>query len=102
MEGKAALFSVTDPSFCPQCGSILPLPGVSDVVCCKLCSFQQNTESWLSKINSRDPISLPLVFYICAVYEGVEEYSCKYFAERKERQKLVKKGDGPLVNHLPH
>lgn len=62
MEGKAALFSVTDPSFCPQCGSILPLPGVSDVVCCKLCSFQQNTESWLSKINSRDPISAACIF----------------------------------------
>ena len=33
------------------------------------------------------------------MYEGVEEYSCKYFAERKERQKLVEKGDGPLVRH---
>lgn len=43
----------------------------------------------------------PYVYYLhCSaplVYEGVEEYSFKRFSERKERQKLVQKGDGPLV-----
>ena len=33
------------------------------------------------------------------MFEGVEEYSCKQFTERKEHQKVVQKGDGPLVNH---
>ena len=33
-----------------------------------------------------------------AVFEGVVEYSFKQFTERKENQKVVKKGDGPLVN----
>ena len=32
-----------------------------------------------------------------AVYEGRVEYSCKYFTERKQRQRLSGKGDGPLV-----
>jgi len=33
----------TDPSFCPHCGTILPLPGAGDIVICKLCDFQQDT-----------------------------------------------------------
>ena len=32
-----------------------------------------------------------------AVYEGVEEYSCKYFAVRKDKLKLSEKEQGPLV-----
>lgn len=28
-----------DPNFCPECGSVLPLPGVQDVVRCPRCSF---------------------------------------------------------------
>ena len=32
------------------------------------------------------------------MFEGVEEYSFKRFTERKEHQKVVQKGDGPLVN----
>ena len=31
-----------DPDFCPRCGSILPLPGVSDVVSCILCDFKKD------------------------------------------------------------
>ena len=44
-------------------------------------------------------MTLLILYTINPVYEGVEEYSCKYFAERKERQRLVEKGDGPLVGH---
>ena len=32
-----------DPDFCPRCGSILPLPGLTDVVSCSLCNFQKDT-----------------------------------------------------------
>lgn len=35
--------------------------------------------------------------FLFAVFEGVEEYSFKQFTERKERQNVVQKGDGPLV-----
>ena len=37
-----------DPDFCPICGSILPLPGLEDVVSCKICDFQKDT-SGMSK-----------------------------------------------------
>ncbi|XP_078605498.1 DNA-directed RNA polymerase I subunit RPA12-like [Branchiostoma floridae x Branchiostoma japonicum] len=30
----------SEADFCPDCGSILPLPGREDVVTCKLCGFQ--------------------------------------------------------------
>ena len=30
----------TDLDVCPQCGTVLPLPGMEDVVTCKLCGFQ--------------------------------------------------------------
>uniref|UniRef100_A0A3B3Z841 DNA-directed RNA polymerase subunit n=2 Tax=Periophthalmus magnuspinnatus TaxID=409849 RepID=A0A3B3Z841_9GOBI len=28
-----------DPNFCPECGNVLPLPGMQDIVCCPRCSF---------------------------------------------------------------
>ncbi|XP_070840114.1 DNA-directed RNA polymerase I subunit RPA12 [Chaetodon trifascialis] len=28
-----------DPNFCPECGSILPFPGIQDTVRCLRCSF---------------------------------------------------------------
>ncbi|XP_047461683.1 DNA-directed RNA polymerase I subunit RPA12 [Mugil cephalus] len=28
-----------DPNFCPECGSVLPLPGIPDTVRCPRCSF---------------------------------------------------------------
>lgn len=31
---------LTDLDFCPRCGTVLPLPGLDDVVLCKLCSFK--------------------------------------------------------------
>lgn len=37
------------------------------------------------------------ILFSTSVYEGVEEYSFKRFSERKERQKLFQKGDGPMV-----
>lgn len=33
-----------------------------------------------------------------AEFEGQVEYSCKVFAERKERMKLTSQGEGPLVS----
>ena len=44
-------FSVADPSFCPLCGCILPLPGLTDVITCKLCCFKQNTEGARAEAN---------------------------------------------------
>ncbi|XP_041665856.1 DNA-directed RNA polymerase I subunit RPA12 isoform X2 [Cheilinus undulatus] len=38
MVGEMSCFSA-DPNFCPECGSVLPLPGVQDVVRCPRCSF---------------------------------------------------------------
>lgn len=32
-----------DPDFCPRCGSILPLPGLLDVVLCSFCDFKKDT-----------------------------------------------------------
>lgn len=37
------LFS-SDANFCPECGAILPLPGLQDVVTCKVCKFQKDTK----------------------------------------------------------
>ncbi|XP_068603481.1 DNA-directed RNA polymerase I subunit RPA12 [Brachionichthys hirsutus] len=31
--------SGANPNFCPECGSVLPLPGLRDTVCCPRCSF---------------------------------------------------------------
>lgn len=28
-----------DPNFCPECGNVLPLPGIQDIVRCPRCSF---------------------------------------------------------------
>ena len=30
----------SDINFCPQCGSIMPLPGAEDVVTCTKCKYQ--------------------------------------------------------------
>lgn len=35
---------ITDPSFCPSCGLILPLPGLHATITCELCSYEQSTE----------------------------------------------------------
>ena len=41
---KNSIF-ITDPSFCPFCGLILPLPGLSKKLTCRLCGYNQNSES---------------------------------------------------------
>jgi len=38
------------------------------------------------------------LFFFFTEFEGQVEYSCKVFAERKEKLKLSSDGDGPLVN----
>ncbi|XP_051899922.1 LOW QUALITY PROTEIN: DNA-directed RNA polymerase I subunit RPA12, partial [Pristis pectinata] len=30
----------SDPDFCPECGTILPLPGLEQYVVCRRCDFQ--------------------------------------------------------------
>ncbi len=38
----------SDPSFCPFCGLILPLPGLNKTVMCRLCGYNQDAEGmWL-------------------------------------------------------
>lgn len=41
-ENQEIFFS--DPLFCPDCGSIFPLPGLADVVTCKACKHQKDTK----------------------------------------------------------
>lgn len=40
-----------DPDFCPRCGSILPLPGLTDVVSCSLCDFKKDTTGKILKMS---------------------------------------------------
>ena len=93
-----SIFS-TDPSFCPHCGTILPLPGEGAIVTCKLCEFRQDTTGELRRSS---PLFAPLIInahvYGCSVvYERLEEYSYKYFASRREAPRLSSEGEGPLV-----
>lgn len=39
MSVKKSAFK-TDLDFCPECGTVLPLPGLEDVVTCKRCAYQ--------------------------------------------------------------
>ena len=49
-------------------------------------------------INWKNPyVAVDNLYFVILVYEGVEEYSCKYFAVRKEKLKLSKNQQGPLV-----
>ena len=41
------------------------------------------------------------MYVLSTVYEGLEEYSCKYFAVRKEKFAVGDKGAGPLVSPSP-
>lgn len=91
------LFS-SDPAFCPQCGAILPLPSTADTVSCKVCQHEQNTAS---ELVAQDHARNYLVIFrvcVCAGFEGLKEYSCKYFTPRKEKVKLAEQGSGPLVS----
>ena len=49
MASKVEAFEC-DPDFCPSCGSILPLPGLEEVVCCRLCSFKKDTSGIILSI----------------------------------------------------
>lgn len=67
-----------DPDFCPNCGSILPLPGLEEVVSCSLCSFKKDASD----------------------YEGIEIHSRKVFNVPKERTSHAKTEEsvGPMVD----
>ena len=48
MSGKVAskktnIFE-SDLDFCPECGTVLPLPGLQDLVTCKKCQYQVRVE----------------------------------------------------------
>ena len=91
---------LTDPSFCPHCGSILPLPGASDVVACRLCNFKLDTAG--RRVLYCACVYPRVDYCACSlshtVFEDVEEYSCKWFAERKGKRDLSSEGDGPTVS----
>lgn len=42
---------ITDPEFCPECGTILPLPGDEDTVTCKGCKYKVNVKSKFGLFN---------------------------------------------------
>ena len=57
-----------DPSFCGQCGSILPLPGLESYITCKVCGFQ----------------------YDVSVFESVEIHSFKTYNHDKLNRFKIK------------
>ena len=59
VDGTGMSVFSTDPSFCPHCGTILPLPGAGDIVICKLCDFQQDTSG-----ESETRVALRLYFFM--------------------------------------
>ncbi|KAG8187333.1 hypothetical protein JTE90_011696 [Oedothorax gibbosus] len=70
-----------DPDFCPECGTILPLPGSEDTVTCRACKFKV-------------PVS---------VFDGLTtEYEIKYNnrAKYKKMKEMVgaKADEGPTVD----
>ncbi|XP_076352175.1 RNA polymerase I subunit RpI12 [Tachypleus tridentatus] len=67
--------------FCSECGAILPLPGSSDVVCCKVCQFSIDVRT----------------------FDGIKTSSRLVFNDRKKVLKVYvnKKAEdsaGPLVD----
>jgi len=60
-KSKIAPCFLSDPNFCAECGSILPLPGQEDYLECRICRHKH----WLSNL------------------ESVEIYSCKTYNEEK-------------------
>ncbi|XP_032903583.1 DNA-directed RNA polymerase I subunit RPA12 [Amblyraja radiata] len=53
----------SDPDFCPECGTILPLPGLEQHVACHKCGFQISVHAFegteiLSEVVFNDPDSL--------------------------------------------
>ena len=43
---------ITDPEFCPECGTILPLPGDETTVTCKGCLYKVNVKSKFIKASN--------------------------------------------------
>uniref|UniRef100_A0A8D0G2T9 DNA-directed RNA polymerase subunit n=1 Tax=Sphenodon punctatus TaxID=8508 RepID=A0A8D0G2T9_SPHPU len=39
-----------DPDFCPECGTILPLPGIQEWVICRGCSFSINIRDFEGRV----------------------------------------------------
>ena len=66
-----------------------------DCVLCTLSLSLSLSFSYSLSLSPHPPLSL-------AAYEGVEEYSCKYFANRKDKLKLAGKQQGPLVRIHMH
>jgi DNA-directed RNA polymerase I subunit RPA12 len=44
---KKAVFT-SDLDFCPDCGTVLPLPGLQSLVTCKKCQYQIKVEGKLA------------------------------------------------------
>lgn len=44
MSGKKRAVFKSDLDFCPECGTVLPLPGLQDLVSCKKCQYEIRVE----------------------------------------------------------
>ncbi|XP_030051229.1 DNA-directed RNA polymerase I subunit RPA12 [Microcaecilia unicolor] len=49
MDSSSSCFH-SDPDFCPECGSILPLPGLQDSVTCPRCKFKIDVKDFEGKV----------------------------------------------------
>nr|XP_033773075.1 DNA-directed RNA polymerase I subunit RPA12 isoform X2 [Geotrypetes seraphini] len=49
MDSSSSCFH-SDPDFCPECGSILPLPGLQDTVTCPRCKFKIDVKDFEGKV----------------------------------------------------
>lgn len=69
-----------DPDFCPRCGSILPLPGLLEVVSCTLCNFQKDTSGKSIKkfLDSNESNELSQSFQHACAASWVSRQSSKH------------------------
>ena len=69
-----------DPDFCPRCGSILPLPGLLEVVSCTLCNFQKDTSGKSMKkfLDSNESNELSQSFQHACAASWVSRQSSKH------------------------
>lgn len=74
-----------DPNFCPECGNVLPLPGMKDAVCCPRCSFSISVSGTAVAIIFDNHNSLDCNY--CALCVSV--FCCLEFSGREIRSTVV-------------
>lgn len=55
----------SDPEFCPDCGTILPVPGVEDLVVCKKCAYSVPVEGIDGSLSSLSLSLTVLLLFFC-------------------------------------